>query len=158
VSESDSDEGDPKWNASVEDLIAVIRGTATPDQTEMVRNALEDPGSSLSEVCHQIERWAKDRFQIPNPPAAQRLSPRNKAKERLDAVLEFVRLKRIGGILSDNQVAALISPGPGAPEIHAPPLTPVECNAIATRVLKSLEKNHPELCPELQQFRSDHRR
>ena len=155
MSKADRDDGGEPKKATANDLLATIRGTATPEQKKLVMDALEESYSEISELCREIEAWAKERFRIPQGP---RPRPQSRAKERLDSVLEFVRQKRIENVFTEDEVATFTIAGPTAPDIQAPPTTPVECNAMVARILKAIEKAHPEMASELTKFRSDPRR
>ena len=160
MSELSGDDGGQPSKATAKDLLAIIRGTATSEQKKLVADALADPYSEVSEFCREVEEWAKKRFlSAGSSPATKTGSrPRSRAKERLDAVVEFVRQKHIDGVFTLDEVAKFTTAGPVAPDIQAPPLTQVECNAVAIRILRAIEKAHPELTLELAKFRSDRRR
>lgn len=160
MGKGDLKDGGEPWKATAQDLLAVLRGTATPEQRKLVQDALADPDSEISEFCRDVEEWAKKRFPLAgsSQPAKTSSQRPGRAKERLDAVLEFVRQKHIEGVFTMDEVAKLTKAGPNATDFSAPALSPVECNSLAIRIIKAIEKAHPELTPELSQFRSDHRR
>jgi hypothetical protein len=160
VPKPDQDNGGQPWKATAKDLLAVIRGKATDEQKKLVQDALADPYSEVSEFCREVEEWAKKRFPSAGSsrPAKASLRPLSRAKERLDAVLEFVRQKHIEGVFTMDEVAKFAKAGPGATDFSGPPLSLVECNSLAIRIIRAIEEAHPELTSEMAKFRSDRRR
>ena len=157
---SESDRSDDPDADIIKDFSAFLRGKHTPEQLERVKKALEDPTSELNEHLRAHEEWAKQRFPLAgtSPPVPLPAPPVSRAKQRLDAVFGYIEKKLKEGAFTLDEVAAFGAAGPAAEDFSAPPLSPVECNALTVRILKAIEKAHPELKSELGAFRSDRRR
>lgn len=136
----------------------ILRGEESEEIRQQFLEEVKNPYSEASQWLREVEEWAKKRFpSAGTSPRSDAPPPVSRAKQRLDAVFDFVEQKLKAGVFTMDEVASFGVAGPGGRDFSVP-LSPVECNSAATRILKAIEKAHPELKSELGAFRSDRRR
>jgi hypothetical protein len=121
------------------DLVAFLRGQASPEMRDSILNALKHEDSELSQWLESVEMWGGASF------TAKVLESQNKARSdiSLEMFIDFVRQKHEAGTLSDEDLAYVIAAGEPILGTHDPASGPSQLNDV-DRMAKVLTQLHPE--------------
>ena len=136
-------------------LFAVLRGTATAKEQDLVRRALRDPASELHDWLQAVEAWAEETFNrksTSSDAADQQLRLAIMRTHRQD-VVSFLHQKRAEGRLTDEEVSRILAAGAISTEPGLPPAS-ADYSQSASAMLQLTLALHPELTTEVEKLSS----
>ena len=148
-----ADEEEPSLpSPTPQDLIAVLRGQATPEQQQVVQAALADPHSELSQWAQDVANWAVETLP-PLRPGTKVMAdrPPTPAQASFERVIDFIRQKRQQKILTDDEFSQILA-AVGIDLEATAPLSASVAIAAVQRMTQALQRLHPELADEIRQL------
>jgi hypothetical protein len=141
------DGGKNKDPATLEDYETVREGKGTPEQIAKVRDALQNKYSPLYLELGESATWARwmveRKYATPIPASEDFSSP---AHRNLHVVIDYLRSKREAGVLSEQEVNAIVA---STRAEHLEKATPSSYAMCVTRMTRAITKLHPELASEV---------
>ena len=140
-----------------QDLIDVIRGRATEEQTRRIIAALDDPDSAVSswlnEFSYQSKEWRRN---LGERRSSVGESPTSVAK--LESLRSFIRTKHDDGALSRDEYKSMLSAANLDELRSSPPLNAAEATLAVKRLIEAVVTARPEFEGELRSALSTRQR
>jgi hypothetical protein len=137
------------------DVVACLRGEASPQQKQLILAAIDEPNSQLNQWLKATEVWALAALPAGDRDMARPEQQIRQAEStaRLNAVLEFIRQKRLANVLSDADLKRIVVAGGSGTAVPGS-LTPSESLAAVGRIVQVISEFHPGLSEEFASFKS----